>query len=1118
MVEQPGTQEKNVGSLAFLGRLLTALGAPSAVGLIFHQWVAKHVTLSILLGILISMLFGMAGLAQEVWRRKYKDQVIDWIGAGIDRRMGLFWQRYREHLLADLRYVDLRGLAGRFFDPDLSDVYVDVALRQSDPDKAPSSDLPQADSRDMPGIGERHKISDLLGRPQPRVLVIIGTPGSGKTTLLRYTACEMCRVRHASRQGRSIPILLYLRDHCTRIAEEPQVGIPVLVAENLELYGLTDRAEWLEKRLRSGDCVVMLDGLDEIAREEDRKAVAEWVRMQVIRYSGNDFVVTSRPLGYQGFQIEGALTVQTQPFTRGQVTQFVQRWCLAEGRWSTGSHDETIIRKARAEAEDLLQRLQAAPNLWPLTVNPLLLTMIAIVHRHYGALPGSRAELYARICQVLLWSRQEAKKLSVEPRGNQKERLMRVLAFEMMRRNTRDLSTSEATAIVRPVLRRISKDLSVMEVLYDAASNGLFIERENGVRTFAHQTFQEYLAAAHIKDKGLQDILLGAVGDVWWRETTLLYVAGADAGPIVEACLNAGTLPALSLAFDCAEEAGELAPELRDRLTSLLTEGLARGANPERRKPASGVTLTRHLRRVVETAAGARICSQAITWNIYRLFLDDMEGRGEPRPPDAPEPDASAAAGEIVTGIRASDARAFVDWANEITSGHSTYRLPTHEEILDPVITDTLAVENGPLSLFFWAGTGQDSLRLYPSADSAHPGAIDGTRLRTQLATDFTDAPLALGILPLIVRVSVAAHMLEDLYQADIPAVVAGTRHCLRDLDEATEPAAAHELSRTIGNTVAGLARQDLDRVRALLRAIDQEVESLAAASVRIAPRLAVARYLAGVIQRDLGLIRDYARSLHYGLTQAPDTNLMSGQTSNHAHYDLGLARNLELLHGLEYAGDAAAGRVHDVEADFARYRASISPEGQKAADGSLKGHNRDLAQILGAYLDRACTPVLGTAFLRMLPSAPDDESLSSRSDITAKSVVHSRRFADTAAIDPVGYVLLPDLLPDAVLTAVTGLDGHLDAGSHPAARLARLTAGRFASLTEGVIMREQRVDTSIGRSLRIMALWLAAEASVAGAGELSEDFRRIAAGITWLERRHDGAEPAGEAIVLALS
>ncbi len=47
-------------------------------------------------------------------------------------------------------------------------------------------------------------------------------------------------------------------------------------------------------------------------------------------------------------------------------------------------------------------RLDGAPGLYDLTVNPLLLTMIATVHRYRGALPGSRVDLNGEICQVML--------------------------------------------------------------------------------------------------------------------------------------------------------------------------------------------------------------------------------------------------------------------------------------------------------------------------------------------------------------------------------------------------------------------------------------------------------------------------------------------------------------------------------------------------------------------------------------------------------------------------------------------------------------------------------------------------------------------------------------------
>lgn len=122
----------------------------------------------------------------------------------------------------------------------------------------------------------------------------------------------------------------------------PDNGVSTVLAR----YGLSEPTDWMERRLRAGDCIVLLDGLDEVARQEDRQAVSDWVTVQVTRYPGNDFVVTSRPLGYQSAPIEGAITVQTRPFTSEQINRFVHGWCLAEERHSAGLDDHDITRRA----------------------------------------------------------------------------------------------------------------------------------------------------------------------------------------------------------------------------------------------------------------------------------------------------------------------------------------------------------------------------------------------------------------------------------------------------------------------------------------------------------------------------------------------------------------------------------------------------------------------------------------------------------------------------------------------------------------------------------------------------------------------------------------------------
>ena len=654
---------------------------------------------------------GLILLALPVRRSRRRTAPRRWISR--------FDRDYRAFVLAGLRFIDQKGLATVGpFTPELHDVYVDVSLAPRPPHLVNEGLLP-----DLPAdVTERRALSEFLGQTDSVVLAVIGAPGSGKTTLLRHTARQVCLRRRG--QKRHLPILLYLRDHVAAVVADPNVALTALLRSTLgEQLRFTEPDGWFEQRLRDGECVVLLDGLDEVARPEDRRKVASWAERQIRQYPGNDYVITSRPQGYRAAKIDAADVLQVRGFTTEQVSRFVHGWYLAVERHSTGVVGEDITIRARREADDLLQRLDRAPALYDLTVNPLLLTMIANVHRYRGALPGSRADLYAEILQVMLFRRQEAKNLPVELAGDKKEALLRGLAYAMMDRRLSDLPHDEVLAEIRPALRRLPRHVTAEGFFADVGSNGLLVERESGLYCFAHHTFQEYLAAAYIRDKRLAEVLANAVDDPWWRETTLLYAARADADPIVEACLNSGTITALALAIDCADQGSAFAEELRKRLEDLLAEVSKPTTSPERRRLITGVLLARHLRQQIRTRDGTRICTRPITASLYQFFRQDTHT-------PAPDSTPSAAAGtEPVSGMRASDAAAFARWVNAVIGGEATYRLPSRAELDDPVARRLIIppATNQPRSI--WVDLGHAAPELWVPSGTPHPHQIDAETL-----------------------------------------------------------------------------------------------------------------------------------------------------------------------------------------------------------------------------------------------------------------------------------------------------------------------------------------------------------------------------------------------------
>ena len=486
----------------------------------------------------------------------------------------------------------------------------------------------------------RHSIWEYLKawKQEEGNLAIIGAPGSGKTTLLKHAALVLAlkNPRRLADVPDKLPVLLFLRNHAAAIAENKNLTLAEAVRDSLEPYGLKPPDQWFENQLQSGRCLVMLDGLDEVADAELRKKVCRWVEARMAASGDNRFLVTSRPFGYGSNPLAGVNCLEVRPFTIDQVREFVHNWYLANEIMSSRTEDEGVRLAAKEGAENLLRALRAKPALSDLAVNPLLLTMIATVHRYRSSLPGRRVELYAEICEVFLGKRQEARGLELEMTPPQKQRVLEPLAYFMIQFKWREIGSDNAAGFIAATLEQVKPDTSGEDFLKMVEnSSGLIVERKSGVCSFAHLTFQEYLAAVHIQRRGLSDELVGQVANSWWHETIRLYVAQSDATPVIEACLahDPPPLEALVLAIECLDEAQQVAPALREHLDNVLSTGLD-DPDPGRRRAVREPLLALRLRRLTRLDENRYIDDSLVTNAEYQLFLDERRYAGEYFQPD----------------------------------------------------------------------------------------------------------------------------------------------------------------------------------------------------------------------------------------------------------------------------------------------------------------------------------------------------------------------------------------------------------------------------------------------------------------------------------------------------
>ncbi|MDW6062868.1 NACHT domain-containing protein [Streptomyces sp. FXJ1.4098] len=828
---------KGAELLTKVGLAAASVGPPAVVGAKFWSSVAAHPVVALFLFLAYEAALAAIAFAAKVYG-KVADRWVDRAADAVDRRLkwriSRFERDHRAYVLRHHRFIDLKGLATRGdYTPGLEEVFVDVSLVPRPTHEASQESLAGPVPGPPPGgtdggIPVRRSIREFLGRPEGAALAVIGAPGTGKTTMLKHLALGLARER-GGRGRRDLPVLLLLRDHIGAITANPAITLPEVIGASLRRPPDDELPGWFDRQLQDGRCVVLLDGLDEVAREEDRRNVSKWVEEQIEQYEPNDFVLTSRPHGYASAPVNRARVLQVRRFTGEQITRFVHGWYRAIERLSTGTDDAAVADRAEEGARDLLARLHARPVLYDLAANPLLLTMIANVHRYRGALPGSRAELYGEICEVLLWRRQEAKGATAAPdelSGAKKELVARELAYVMMADRLRDIRGEYASEVLRPVLLRVAATMSSREFLDAMVSSGLLVERERELYAFAHLTLQEHLAALHIQHRGLADVLVAGVDDDWWRETTLLYAARVDPAPVVEACLSEGgplTINKLALAFDCEEEATELAPATAARLRAVREQLMDGPVDSPQRMVMTGVTLMRSLRSAVRLGEDTLVCARPVTKEVYRLFAAEC---GIPAAPGLTEGPAD----DIAVGMTRTEAVAFVEWVNARAGGEFGYRLPTWAEVKD----EAFGLVLGPGNRSVWCEGGAEVGRHAPPLlwvpDGAEQpwavpaGAVDGAWLGWSIKDDVVFSEGSLGLASAITRHTGVDRGRSSVVEINFEIRVRGAVH---GRSQRFGAASGSDLADLMARIHRGEGWITLDRVEAGLQLLDGEFADL---------------------------------------------------------------------------------------------------------------------------------------------------------------------------------------------------------------------------------------------------------------------------------------------------
>jgi formylglycine-generating enzyme required for sulfatase activity len=405
---------------------------------------------------------------------------------------------YLKVLEEETRQIRIKGLKTKRAEPYLfgiDEIYIPLTTVTS----------PEMTRKSAGGDTEQQRRIVLEETLAQRNVVIIGDAGSGKSTFLRRVAFELCRTLRGNRPAdappflakddKRFPILIRVADLAKLLAADksPKPNdspdwIPYFLGKQNDEYKWGADEAFFRQKLEGGNCLVMVDGLDEAPERRMRERIARLFEKAKAAFSKCDFLVSTRPQTNEGDSVlEGFHPVRIGDLEPPEIRAFFDHFARA-------------LALGGVESKNFKEGLELAigsrPEIREMSGNAVMLTALAVLQHNDQRLPEYRVELYA---SILGWLAAAHGHIEGRPPAEKCLEYMRKLALHMQDAPEGRLVQVNKRAAAELLARNFGDSVDTNEELLERETQDSGIVSSVGTDLrFWHLSFQEYLAAREI--------------------------------------------------------------------------------------------------------------------------------------------------------------------------------------------------------------------------------------------------------------------------------------------------------------------------------------------------------------------------------------------------------------------------------------------------------------------------------------------------------------------------------------------------------------------------------------------------------------------------------------------